>query len=115
LLAEERRGPEFNQFVTELCRSVGFVPTVYHGTVESIRAAADLILLGRCVACAPASCRSTVPGIVWRPLVDPPSHYPWSVLWRADDRSEHVRAVVTGARRLSQEYGWLQQPGQAAG
>lgn len=28
LLAEEARAPEFNQFVIELCRSAGFVPTV---------------------------------------------------------------------------------------
>jgi DNA-binding transcriptional LysR family regulator len=31
LLAEEQRAPEFNQFVIELCRSVGFVPTLYRG------------------------------------------------------------------------------------
>jgi len=115
LLAEERRAPEFNQFVLELCRSVGFLPTVYRGTVESIRAAADLILQGRCVVCAPASCLSVVPGIVWRPLVEPVSRYPWSVLWRAGDRSEHVGAVVAAARRLSRELDWLQPLSQAAG
>ena len=31
LLAEEERAPEFNQFVIELCRSVGFAPTPYRG------------------------------------------------------------------------------------
>jgi DNA-binding transcriptional LysR family regulator len=115
LLAEERRAPEFNQFVLDLCRSVGFMPTVYRGTVESIRAAADLIVQGRCVVCAPASCLSVIPGIVWRPLVEPESRYPWSVLWRAGDRSEHVGAVVAAARRLSRELGWLQPLSQAAG
>ena len=115
LLAEEERAPEFNQFVIELCRSVGFVPTLYRGTVESIRAAVDLVAQGRCVLCVPASCVSAVPGIVWRPLVQPVSRYPWSVLWRRDDHSEHVHAVVTGARRLSRELGWLQWPGRAAG
>src|SRR5690349_9258944 len=48
LLAEEVRAPEFNQFVIELCRSVGFTPTLYRGTVESIRAAVELIVRGRC-------------------------------------------------------------------
>jgi DNA-binding transcriptional LysR family regulator len=115
LLAEERRAPEFNQFVVELCRSVGFAPTVYRGTVESLRAAADLVGQGRCIVCAPASCRSAVSGVVWRPLVQPLSLYPWSVLWRVGDHSEHVRAVVTGARRLSRELGWLRPSGQAAG
>lgn len=79
LLGEEERAPEFNQFVVELCRSVGFVP-----------------------------CASTIPGIVWRPLTDPVSRYPWSVLWRAGDHTEHVCAVVEGARALSEELGWLQ-------
>ena len=49
LLAEEVRAPEFNQFTVEMCRSVGFTPTVYGGTVESIRAAADLVAQGRCL------------------------------------------------------------------
>ena len=114
LLAEEGRAPEFNQFVMELCRSVGFVPTVYRGTVESIRSAADLVAQGRCLVCVPASCRSAVPRTVWRPLVEPVSRYPWSLLWRAEDRSEHVHGVVAAARRLSRELGWLQPASQAA-
>jgi DNA-binding transcriptional LysR family regulator len=48
LLAEEGRAPEFNQFVIELCRLVGFTPMVYRGTVHSIRAASDLVIQGRC-------------------------------------------------------------------
>ena len=43
LLSEEERAPEFNQFVIELCRSVGFIPTLYKGTVDSIRASVDLV------------------------------------------------------------------------
>ena len=46
LLAEEARAPEFNQFTVEMCRAAGFTPTVYRGTVESIRAAADLVAAG---------------------------------------------------------------------
>jgi DNA-binding transcriptional LysR family regulator len=115
LLAEERRAPEFNQFVTKLCRSVGFVPTVYRGTVESIRAGIDLVLQGRCVLCAPASCASALPAVVWRPLVEPSARYPWSILWRAGDHSEQVRLVTVCARRLSRELRWLESPSQAAG
>jgi DNA-binding transcriptional LysR family regulator len=115
LLAEEQRAPEFNQFVIELCRSVGFVPRLYRGTVESIRAAVDLVAQGRCVLCVPASCVAGVPGIVWRPLVAPVSRYPWSVLWRAGDRSEYVRALVACAVALSQALGWLEPLGQAIG
>jgi DNA-binding transcriptional LysR family regulator len=114
LLAEEERAPEFNQFVIELCHSVGFAPTLYRGTVESIRAAVDLIMQGRCVLCVPASCVSALPGIVWAPLVEPVSRYPWSVLWRTSDHFEHVHAVVACARALSGEQGWLQPSNQAA-
>ena len=53
LLAEEERAPEFNQFVIELCRSVGFIPTLYRGTVESIRAAVDLVIAGALCAVCP--------------------------------------------------------------
>jgi DNA-binding transcriptional LysR family regulator len=115
LLAEEARAPEFNQFVIELCRSVGFAPTVYRGTVDSIRAAADLVTRGRCVVCVPASCVSGLAGLVWRQLVEPVSRYPWSVLWRAGDSSEHVSAVVAAACGLSRKFGWLPPSGQTVG
>ena len=116
LLAEEERAPEFNQFVIELCRSVGFTPTVYHGTVESIRAGLDLVAQGLCVVCVPSSCTSSqLPGTVWRPLVQPPSRYPWSVLWRSSDPSEHVQAVVECARSLSLELGWLETTDKPTG
>ena len=108
LLSEEERAPEFNQFVIELCRSVGFIPTLYKGTVDSIRASVDLVAQQRCVLCAPSSCLPTPAGIVWRPLVAPLSRYPWSVLWRAGDSSEHVSTLVGAARTLSQQLGWLQ-------
>jgi DNA-binding transcriptional LysR family regulator len=115
LFAEEQRAPEFNQFVTELCRSVGFAPSLYRGTVASIRAAEDLVAQGRCALCVPASCVVAAPGVVWRPLVAPTSRYPWSMLWRAGYSSEYVRALVGCARALSQELGWLEPPSQAAG
>jgi DNA-binding transcriptional LysR family regulator len=107
LLAEEVRAPEFNQFTVEMCRSAGFTPTVYGGTVESIRAAADLVAQGRCLYCVPSSCIAALPGTTWRPLTEPASCYPWSVLWRAADDSGHVRAVVSCAQAMSKRLGWL--------
>jgi DNA-binding transcriptional LysR family regulator len=107
LLAEDLQAPEFNQFVVELCRAAGFTPTVHEGTVESVRAAADLVLQGRCLCCVPASCISALPGAYWRPLTGPECSYPWSILWRAADNSEHVRAIVTCARAMSRRLGWL--------
>jgi DNA-binding transcriptional LysR family regulator len=114
LLAEEVQAPEFNQFTVELCRSAGFTPTVYGGTVESIRAAAALVAQGRCLYCVPSSCIAALPGTVWRPLTEPASCYPWSVLWRAADDSDPVRAVVSCARVMSQRLGWLAVAGQPA-
>ena len=107
LLAEEAQAPEFNQFTVEMCRTAGFTPVVYGGTVESIRAAADLVAKGRCLYCVPASCISALPGTTWRPLTKPTSYYPWSVLWRAADDSGPVSAVVSCAQAMSQRLGWL--------
>lgn len=107
LLAEEMKAPEFNQFTVEMCRAAGFTPTVYQGTVDSIRAASALVAQGRCLYCVPSSCISALPGTIWRPLSEPASFYPWSILWRAADDSDHVRAVVTCARSMSERLGWL--------
>jgi DNA-binding transcriptional LysR family regulator len=107
LLAEDLQAPEFNQFVVEMCRSAGFTPSVYEGTVESIRASADLVVQGRCICCVPASCISALRGTFWRPLTEPAWSYPWSVLWRATDDSEYVSAVITCAQAMSQRLGWL--------
>jgi len=114
LLAEEAMAPEFNQFTVEMCRAAGFTPTVYQGTVESIRAAADLVAAGRCLYCVPSSCIAALPGTIWRPLTEPATCYPWSLLWRADDDSGHVRAVVSCARAMSKRLGWLAPTSQPA-
>jgi DNA-binding transcriptional LysR family regulator len=114
LLAEEVRAPEFNQFTVEMCRSAGFTPTVYGGTVESIRAAADLVAQGRSLYCVPSSCIAALPGTTWRPLTEPATYYPGSVLWRAADDSGHVRAVVSCAQAMSKRLGWLTTTGQTA-
>jgi DNA-binding transcriptional LysR family regulator len=115
LLAEEAHGPEFNQFTVEMCRAAGFTPTVYKGTVESIRASADLVAQGRCLCCVPSSCISAIPGTIWRPLTEPASYYPWSVLWRATEVSNYVEAVVNCARTMSRQLGWLVSADQSAG
>ncbi|HEX2824494.1 MAG TPA: LysR substrate-binding domain-containing protein [Streptosporangiaceae bacterium] len=107
LLAEEARAPEFNQFTVEMCRAAGFTPTVYEGTVESIRAAAGLVAQGRCLYCVPSSCIAALPGTIWRPLSEPTSYYPWSVLWRRGEVSDHVQAIVSCARSMSGRLGWL--------
>jgi DNA-binding transcriptional LysR family regulator len=115
LLAEDAMAPEFNQFTVEMCREAGFTPTVYRGTVESIRAAADLVAAGRCLCCVPSSCIAALPGTIWRPLTEPASDYPWSVLWRAADDSAHVQAVVNCAQAMSKRLGWLTTADQTAG
>jgi len=107
LLAEEVRAPEFNQFTVEMCRAAGFTPSVHQGTVESIRAAAGLVAQGRCLYCVPSSCISALPGTIWRPLTEPASYYPWSVLWRASETSAYVTAIVNCARSMSGRLGWL--------
>jgi DNA-binding transcriptional LysR family regulator len=107
LLAEDRQAPELNQFVIETCRSAGFTPAVYAGSVQSIGAAADLVAKGRCLYCVPSSCVAALRGATWRPLIEPESRYPWSILWRAEDVSDPVRVIVDCARAVSQRLGWL--------
>ena len=59
---------------------------------------------------APSSCVPTVAGTVWRPLVAPASRYPWSLLRRAGDSSEHVRALVEGASSPAGSADWNPAP-----
>ncbi|MEV1004818.1 LysR substrate-binding domain-containing protein [Nonomuraea sp. NPDC050202] len=109
LLGEESQTPELNQFVIALCRSAGFAPAIYEGTVESTRAAADLVLQHRCVHCVPSSFRtSNRPGTTWRPLIEPATHYPWSLLWHDANPSPHIATVINSARQLAERLGWLE-------
>jgi hypothetical protein len=108
LLGGNERAPEFNQFVVELCRSVGFAPVLYRGTVQKHagrRRAGHAGALHRVDALFVRAGRT--PGVVWKPLVEPMARYPWSVLWRAADESGHVEAVRARTRALSQQQGWL--------
>jgi DNA-binding transcriptional LysR family regulator len=106
LLADEERAPEFTQFVAEICRSAGFFPTLFHGSVQNLRAAVDLVVQHRCVLCTPASGATYSAEVTWRPLVPSAPRYPWSLLWRAHNPSRYVGALVATARQLSVEQGW---------
>lgn len=106
LLAEAYRSPEYNSFVLDQCRVAGFMPKLYRGTVQSMRAAADLISRHRCVMVLPSSC-SLPAGVAWVLLVDPRVHYPFSLLWCADQRGPGVDSALACARKLSQALGWL--------
>jgi hypothetical protein len=109
MLADEERAPEFNEFVAEVCRSAGFFPALFHGSVQTLRAATDIVAERRCVLCLPASAAAEdPPGLRWRPLVPAVPRYPWSLLWRSQHPSRYVQAVVATARRLSVEHGWRQ-------
>jgi DNA-binding transcriptional LysR family regulator len=108
LMAEDGRAPEFNQLVVQLCRAAGFTPTPYRGTVQSVRAAAELVRQRRCVACAPRSC-GPISGVRWLPLTEPAAQYPWSIVWRSGDERESRRAVVNCARMLARTLGWLDE------
>ena len=114
LLADEERAPEFTQFVTELCRSAGFFPRLFHGSVQNLRAAADLVAQRRCVLCTPASRAADSTEVTWRPLMPPAPRYPWSLLWRAQNPSRYVSALVSTARRMSLELGWRESPAEKA-
>lgn len=107
LLAEPARAPEYNDFVIEWCRAGGFIPRVFAGTVQSVRAAAEVVRDCRCVAFVPESCELRLPGVKWRPLVDAAPRYPWSILWRNGHLTAEVQAVRSSARVIAADLGWL--------
>ncbi|MFC4591521.1 LysR family transcriptional regulator [Sphaerisporangium corydalis] len=107
LMATASQAPEFNQVIAGMCRDAGVIPTLYEGTVQSVRGAAGLVARGRCLYAVPMSCALALPATTWRPLVEPAHLYPWSILWRADDQSPHLKAVVDCARILARALGWL--------
>lgn len=107
LLAEDSRAPEFNEFVFDLCRTAGFTPTLATGSVQSTRAAADLVCQDRCLVFTTRSCDLLVRGVRWLPVVDPTVLYPWSLLWRSGHETAVVEAVRESARALSEKLGWL--------
>lgn len=107
LLAEPAHAPEFNEFVLRMCATAGFRPRRFHGSAQSVRAAAELVCQQRCVVLVPRSCDLLMPGVRWLPLADPVVRYPWSLLWRNGDESGPSRAVLDGARSLSHKLDWL--------
>ena len=115
LLADEQHAPESNQLLVGMCRSSGFLPTVHRGTVQGLRAAVDLVAQKRCLVCVPASSLPPTAGVVWRPLVAPAVHYPWSMLWRAGNEAAQVSALVRCARDQVREQGWLEHVTERAG
>jgi len=106
LLADQERAPEFNEFVSEVCRTAGFFPALFHGSVQNLRAAVDLVIEDRCVLCVPASAAPWSAEVTWRPLEPPVPRYPWSILWRAQHPSRYAVSLVATARRLCVENGW---------
>ena len=106
VLADERQSPEFNQFVAEVCRSAGFFPSLYHGSVQNLRAAVDVVTQDLGVLCIPASAARATSEVCWRPLVPAVPRYPWSILWHAQTPTPYVHTLVTIARELCRENGW---------
>ena len=114
LFAEPAHAPEYNEFVLQMCADAGFRPRRFHGSAQSVRAAAELVGQQRCVLLVPRSCDLLMQGLRWLPLADPVVRYPWSLLWRNGDDSGPTRAVLDGARALSRKLGWLRADSESA-
>jgi DNA-binding transcriptional LysR family regulator len=106
LLPDEEQAPESVRFLTELCRSSGFFPDRFRGSVQGLRPGFDLVARGGCAMVVPESAVSSAGGH-WRPLAPPAPRYPWSLLWRSRDVPRPVGALVATARRLGREAGWI--------
>lgn len=110
LLADEDQAPELNAFVTEMCHAAGFFPALFPGSVQTLRAAIDLVADGLCVVCTPASGGHWPEDVVWRPLGPVPPRYPWSIMWRSHDPAAPALDLIATARRLADENGWRAIP-----
>lgn len=109
LLADQTRAPEYCDIVLQVCKTAGFDPRRYHGSVQSVRAASDLVAQSRCVMLVPQSCDLLMPDVRWLPLTDPTVHYPWSLLWQAGHASHLVQAVLDSTRALAVKLSWITQ------
>lgn len=87
--------PEHDDLMVHMCRDAGFTPKVYRGSAQSVLAGVGLVRALRCAMCLPQSLWHEYPGVRWRPLTQPVTTYPWSVLWRTDDQSPVVRSFVS--------------------
>ncbi|NUP79618.1 MAG: LysR family transcriptional regulator, partial [Nonomuraea sp.] len=54
-----------------------------------------------------------VPGAVLRPLVDPVALFPWTMMWRAGDDHQGLRALHQAVDRLAADHDWLAIPAGA--
>lgn len=106
VVADNVRGPEFNDFFAELCERAPVQLVLHHGAVHSMLAAASLVTQQRCVAIAPASCGLRIHGVHWVPFV-PTVQYPWSIMWSEDNETPVVQAIRSAARFLRRRNGWL--------
>jgi hypothetical protein len=106
LFVDDARAPEVNQFVREMCRTAGFTPKAYSGTAQSVLGARVLLRTHRVLLCVPESC-APIQGLRWRPLIEPSSRFPWSLLWRAGAESEGVQAIRCCAEKIALRQGWM--------
>jgi hypothetical protein len=106
VVADNVRGPEFNDFFVAFCERAPIQLILHHGTVQSILAAASLVTQQRCAAIAPASCALSLRGVRWVPFV-PTVQYPWSLMWSEDNETAAVQAIRAAARFLRRRNGWL--------
>ena len=87
--------PEHDDLVVHMCRDAGFTPTAYRGSAQSVIAGVGLVRALRCAMCLPRSLWHEYSGVRWRPLTQPETTYPWSVLWRTDNQSPVVRSFIS--------------------
>jgi DNA-binding transcriptional LysR family regulator len=106
------RAPEWGDLAEQLLRFVGARSTPPHEVAEGLEEQAHH-LVRQGLPILTAIDHRPVPGGVIRGLSDPVPLYPWSIVYRRDERSAGVAALEAAAAQLGTEEGWLSVPDDA--
>lgn len=107
LLPADAAAGEWNVFVGAFCRTAGVPVRRFRAVTHGSVAAAEVLREGGCV-CPTLAWAERLPGLVFRPLVDPAPVFEWSLMTRADgDPPPGVTRFRDVARALAERRGWL--------
>lgn len=106
LLPAPEAAREWLEFVQDFCRRAGVSPRPWRHITHGSAAAAEILRESRCLVPTNAW-TDPPPDLVFRPLIDPTPLFAWSMMWKSDSLSAHVRDFLDSARAVARRERWL--------